>query len=284
MRRFLVAMVVTLLIAGAAALGFKFWQDYSSLKTSEQTTRDRYAETIDALGQIQDSLDAIALGDTTVRLLSQNLDAEQNLTQPIQREALDRIAELRGSILRSKERIRRLESDLKKRGIKVAGLEKLIAGLRRTVAEKEGLITQLSGTVDSLHSQVAGLAAEVAQSQEGIRAREQTIEERRRELATVYYIVGAKRELSASGVIVAKGGFLGLGRSLQPSGHINDDALTALDTDQETIIQVPSTRVRVLSAQPTSSYELKLVDGRMELHILDPRQFRKVRQLIILTA
>ena len=284
MRRFVVVIVVALLATGAGLLGVKFWQSYSSLKSSEETARNRYTATIDALAEIQDSLDTIALGDSTVRMLSQSLETEQNLTKPVNGAALDRIAELRGSILRSKEKIRRLEDDLQRKGIKVAGLQKLIANLRRTVSEKEGLIAQLTGAVDSLQTQVTGLAAEVQQAQEGIRAREQTIEERRSELATVYYIVGGKKALAASGAVVAKGGFLGLGKTLQPSGHIDDSALTALDTDQETVIQMPGTRARVLSAQPTSSYELRVVDGRMELHISDPRQFRKVRQLIILTT
>jgi hypothetical protein len=138
--------------------------------------------------------------------------------------------------------------------------------------------------VDSLHTQVTTLAVEVQQAQDGIREREQKIEERRREVATVYYIAGGKKDLTASGVVVSKGGFLGLGKTLQPSGLIDESVLTPIDTDQQTVIQMPGERARVLSAQPTSSYELKQVEGKVELHINDPREFRKVRQLIILTT
>jgi hypothetical protein len=152
------------------------------------------------------------------------------------------------------------------------------------MAEKEALIAQLTGTADSLQSQVTSLESEVLQIRGAIRMKDDAIEERRRELATVYYIVGKKKDLSSSGVIVAKGGILGLGKTLLPSGRINENLLTAIDTDQESVIQVPATRAQVLSPQPTSSYELKRVEGGFELHILDPKQFRKFRQLIILTA
>ena len=43
-------------------------------------------------------------------------------------------------------------------------------------------------------------------------------------------------------------------------------------------------KARVLSAQPASSYELKLEGEEMELHILEPREFRKVKHLVILTG
>ena len=32
-----------------------------------------------------------------------------------------------------------------------------------------------------------------------------------------------------------------------------------------------------------SSYELQVVDGHVEIHILDPTEFRKVRHLVVMT-
>ena len=113
------------------------------------------------------------------------------------------------------------------------------------------------------------------------------IEEKRSELGTIYYIVGTKKDLTASGVIVAKGGFLGLGKTMQLSGRYDDSLFTAMDTDQQTAVQASAAkleRVKVLSSQPTSSYELKLEGDKVALHILDPKQFRKVRHLVIMTT
>jgi hypothetical protein len=275
MRKIAVTAVVVVLAAASAVLFFKYRTVTSEMKTAEAASQSRYAETINAIFEIQDSLSAISLGDTTVKLLSQSLNSEQGLSGPNGQEALDRIADIRGSIMRSKERIHLLEADMKKRGIKIAGMQKMIAGLRTTVSAKEELIAQLSGAVDSLHTQVTSLSGEVEQEHGTIAEREQTIEERRRELATVYYIAAPKKKLVDSGAVIASGGFLGLGKTVQPSRHIVDKFLTALDTDQNTVIELPTAKAQVLSAQPTSSYELKLVDGKMELHS-GAEEFRKI--------
>ena len=53
----------------------------------------------------------------------------------------------------------------------------------------------------------------------------------------------------------------------------------------ETVVPIPSAKAKVVSAQPPTSYVLTPgVDGKMELHITDPVEFRRVRQVVIVTA
>lgn len=278
--------VLVILAAATATLWVRYQQSfnaYATLKAEEETSRQRYAHTLDAIAEIQDSLNAISVGDANVRM-RQNVDTEGRSTKENQQEALDRIAAMRESIQQNKNRIRQLESSLAKNGIKVAGLQKMVAGLKRNVQEKERLVTELTAQVETLQTRVTGLQTEVAQAVDTVREREQTLEERRKELATVYYVIGSKKDLKDAGVIVSKGGVLGLGKTVQPSGRFSETSATAIDTDQETVVRTPSSKVKVLSPQPASSYELRLVGGRMELHIIDPVEFRKVKQLVILTA
>lgn len=278
--QFALIAVTVLLIIATLVLFMRYQKasaDYADMKVAEEAARSRYAETIDAIAEIQDSLNAISVGEETARLLSRDLQTEQQLAPPSGRQALDRIAALRASIDRSREMIRQLEANLQKSGIKVRGLERMVANLKHSVTQKEGRIAQLSTRVDSLQTQVTGLVAEVQENEE-------TIEEKRREVATVYYIMGRKKELTTSGVVVAKGGVLGIGKTLQTTGHIDEGLFTPLDTDQETVVRIPATKAQVLSPQPATSYELKPVDGGLELHIVNPTAFRKVKQLVILTA
>ena len=46
----------------------------------------------------------------------------------------------------------------------------------------------------------------------------------------------------------------------------------------------PTAKARLISGQPAGSYSLQLVDGHMELHIIDPTEFRKVKQVVILSS
>jgi predicted RNase H-like nuclease (RuvC/YqgF family) len=282
----LAAIIVVLLAAGGVLLQKyrKATADYTSTKAAEEDARTRYAEAINSIAEIQDSLSAIVLGEAAVPLVPGALQAEQQLTGPQGREVLDRIAVVKASLQRTKERIRQLESQLKKNGVQIAGLQKMIANLKQTVTEKEELVGQLTSRVDSLQTQVTGLEVAVQQSEETIHAQEQTIEQKRRELGTIYYIVGSKKQLASSGVIVAKGGVLGLGKTVQPSGRFDESLFSSLDTDRENVVRTPAAKARVLSAQPLGSYEVQLVGGRAELHILDPGEFRKVKHLVIMTG
>ena len=272
-------VAVILILGGATGMLYnnlkKSQSDYAAMQAAEETARNRYANTIDAIAEIQDSLNAIALGEANVKM--NQGDSEGQISAPSGQEALDRIALLRAGIERSKQRIHQLESSLKKSGIRVTGLEKMVAGLKASVEEKEQLVASLSTQVDTLTTQVAGLTTTVEQNTA-------TIEDNRREMATIFVAVGSKKDLTENGIIEAKGGVLGVGKTLKPTGKFDEMSFTAVDTDQQTVVPIPATKAQVVTAQSPSSYELLPVGGKLELRILDPKEFRKVKQLVIVTA
>jgi chromosome segregation ATPase len=281
----LIAVIAVLVIV--AALLFVRYQkvstEYTNMRLAEETARVGYSEAFNAITEIQDSLNAISVGDTTVQMLSTGAQSELKVTEAVRRQALDRVNVLNASLKRNKAKLRQLEATLRKSGVKVASLEKMIVTLKQTMMEKEALVAQLTGQMDSLQTSVTGLRTEVQQGQETIRVREQVIEEKRRELATIFYIVGSKKELSTLGFIAAKGGVLGMGKTVEATGRYTESYFTSLDTDQETIIPTSAAKVQVVSAQSPASYELKPVGGQVELHILDAKEFRKVKHLIVMT-
>ena len=290
MRRPLISILVAALVlmaCGGAVLFQKYHTvsaDLTETRAAEKTARQNYAEAFNAIAEIQDSLNAISAGDDAIRLRSQELRAELKLTEPSRQEALESISLLNASIQRAKERIAELETSLNKSGTKVRGLQKMVANLKKTVAEKEENIALLTNQVGALQTQVAGLETTVQQDQQTLAARDESIEQQRKELATIRYIVASKKDLEKEGVIVAKGGVLGLGKTVQLSGSFAANGFTEMDTDHETVVRAEAKKAQVLSPQPPSSYELKVVGNQVELRILDPNEFRKVRHLVIMTA
>jgi len=277
--------VIAVLLGSTVVLYQKYQQsttDYTAMKASEQDARSRYSEAFGAIAEIQDSLSAINVGGT--QILPSNLSAEQRLSMPNKQEALDRIALLNTSIQRTKTRISQLESNLKKNGIKVKGLQKMIANLKTDLAAREATVAELTSRVDELNTRVAGLETTVKEDQDTLMARNQAIEEKRRELGTIYYIVGTKKELEDQGLIVKKGGVLGLGKSVQLTGHIDESRFTAMDTDQETVLRGAGEKVRVLSPQPAGSYLLTVAGKEFQLQITDPKEFRKIKHVVIMTG
>ena len=285
----LIAVIVLLL--GATGVLFVKYRDtnahFTETRAAEETARSNYSEAFNTIAEIQDSLNAISVGPEAVRLHSETDRAEQRLTEPNRQQALETIALVNASIQRTREKISRLESNLRSSGTKVAGLTRMITNLKQTVAEKEDQVAQLSTQVDALQTRVTGLETTVQVDQDSILAKNQNIEDKRRELGTIYYIVGTKKDLANSGVIVSKGGVLGLGKTVQLSGRFDESKFTSIDTDEQTVVTAPASKldkVKVLSPQPTSSYQLVMAGNQVEIRILDPKEFRKVKHLVIMTA
>lgn len=275
----ILALVSVALVATTISFYSKYQKSVESvaeIKAENESTRLRYGAAINEIAVIQDSLNAIVLGEEAVQSLPARNQSEVEAPGTVHDQVLGRIATLKEAIERTKERIEVLDARLKRNGVKIAGMEKMIASLKKSVAEKEGQIAELSSQVGTLQTQVSGLSTEVETKQ-------QELVQKQTELATVYYAIGTKKELTQSGIISSKGGVLGFGKTLEPSGTINETAFTPLDTDQQTVIRIPSEKAQILSAQPVSSYILEPVGkDAVELRILDPKEFRKIKHIVIL--
>ncbi len=282
----LLSILSVALLAACSALYIQsrhYAVSLGALRSSEESARTQYSLAIQDIAVIQDSLNAITL-DNSAPISSSTLTSERRLAPNQGDEALARIAELRAGIERARARIQGLETRLRQSSGQVAGLGHLVKQLKQELAVKEQLVADLTAQVASLQTNVAGLTATVQESQTRIAAQVDTLEDRRRELGTVYYVIGTKQDLMKDGVVVARGGVLGLGKTLDASGKVDEMAFKSVDTDQETIIPISAKKAHVLTPQPPGSYTLESVNGQLELHILDAREFRKVRHLVIVTA
>jgi len=271
--RIVLSVALAVFVVASVVLFQKYHESQAammSLQSEDEATRGRYAEAIGSIAAIQDSLKTIVLGNEYVKLTPTGYETEHAVSQTQSDQVLDRISELRAGIERSKARIEELDKNLKKSGMKIDGLEHMIASLRKTVVKKEQMIADLTAQVDSLHTQVYDLTA--------------SNEQQRQELGTIYMLMGSKKDLTESGAVVAKGGVLGLGKTLKASGEVNQYMATSIDTDQQLTVSIPAKKAQVLTAQPPASYTIEPDGDHLVLRILDPKEFRKVRQLVIVTA
>jgi hypothetical protein len=257
--------------------------DYAQTRTEADEAKTSYGNAINAIAEIQDSLSAISVGDSSLRMRP-GFASEGGGARSQDKEALERIAVLKASVERTKTKIQQLEADLHHNGIKIAGLQKMVTNLKESVTAKEQQIADLSTQVTSLQTQVTGLTTAVEASRDTIATQTATLEEKRQELDTIYYVIGDKSQLRDDGILEAKGGVLGLGKTMKPTGSYPSAHFTALDIDQSQVVHIPAKKAQVLTAQPPSSYLLRLVGEAMELQITDPAAFRSVKHLVIVTS
>lgn len=283
----LLGLAVLILAIVAAVYYNKFEKTQNDLTASQQAeekSQGNYQKTMEAIAEIQDSLNAISLGDTSVSRLPWNPEPGQKLSRADEQQALERIALLRQSISRNRERIEDLEARLKKNGVQVASLHRMIDQLKRQLNDKIEIVMLLNSRVDDLSQQVTGLSKTVVSRDSMIAINQNVIEDKRKELATVYYIVGDKSALKKAGVIESTGGVAFLGKSVRPNPMVTYTAFTPMDTDEQTVIRTTSPKAHLVTAQSSTSYTWMMVDGVMELHITNPAEFRKIREVVILTS
>jgi hypothetical protein len=258
-------------------------QDFDNVRASRDAAQTQYGDAVAAIASIQDSLATLGVGEATGPLLPGSPSSERGLTAEQQRNILDRIALLKAGIVRTRQRIHDLESRLHASGVRVAGLEHMIVTLKRVAAERDAQLAALGARVDSLHVQVTDLTATVSTTRDSIAGQARTLEDQRHELGTVYYVIGSRAELQRAGVVRPSGGVLGLGRTLLPAPGAAASAFRPLDTDAQTVLTIPAPRARVVSGQPATSYQLVSAGRRVELRITDPREFRTVKRLVIVS-
>jgi len=275
----LVASALGILMASTAYL----YARYRDASAAEQSIRANYAEAVSAITEIQTDLNAIDLGTEDMRLIAGGTEMG---SLPLTRrdQITGRIADLRKCVAQSREKIGRLEHVLSASRERVGELEQLVDGLKATLARKEMLVDLLSARADSLQVEVAELEAEALAHRVTIAEQRRTIEQKRRELSTIYYLVGSKSELRDKGVIVERGGLLGIGKTARLTASYDPSLFTPLDVDRERIVQAPSTKVEVLSAHPAGSYEIRVNADNAEVRIVDPERFRTVKHLVIMAG
>ncbi len=281
----ILVFAAVLMLAFIIVLAMKYREQgamYAESRQSEEAVRTQFNAALESIAEIQDSLSAIAPDEDRLNRLSQKAEMGSRTTQTQKERMLSTIADLQASIKNTRQRIRELESSLKGSQTEVAGLRRVIDNLKRSIGDKEAMIARLTARVDSLRVTVVGLQGDVRRGEEKIAEQVQVIEEKRREITTIHYVIGTKKELKAKGLITERGGLLGLGKSAQISGTFNEGDFMSIDTDQVSDISIPGKEAQVLSAQSKSSYQLLLGEGRTTLHILDAREFRRVKYLVIM--
>lgn len=285
MKKPFVLAVILVLLAMVTVLSVKYDRQsdrFAASRRAEESVRAQFNTALESIAEIQDSLDAIVPEEAPLRGLGQTPELGSASAQSQKERMLTAIGDLKESIRFSGQRIRDLEKSLHGSQAEVAGLKRVIDNLKRSVAEKEALVQRLTLKVDSLSIAVAGLQSDVVRGEAVIAEQADRLEENRREMGTIHYVMGERKELKQKGIIEERGGLLGIGKTPQLTGRFSPAEFAALDTGTSTEIAIPRRDPRVLTAQARASYELVPAGEGVTLHILDPREFRKVKYLVIL--
>ena len=181
------------------------------------------------------------------------------------------------------ESLQRSAAQLRKANLRIDGLEKMIADMNRQLAEKKAEVEQLRESLVRVGDEVKSLTEEVAVRSAEVENLSGEKVELQNQLNTVYYIVGAEKELRDA-QIINKQGFIG--RTLTVGRNSNFDSFTMTDSRLLSEVPVGQKKATLVTSHPEGSYELVTDANKVveKLIITDPVRFWESSKILIISC
>lgn len=180
------------------------------------------------------------------------------------------------------ESLQRSAAQLRKANLRIDGLEKMIADMNRLLAEKKAEVEQLRESLVRMGDEVKSLTEEVAVRSAEVENLSGEKVELQNQLNTVYYIVGAEKELRDA-QIINKQGFIG--RTLTVGRNSNFDSFTMADSRLLSEVLVGQKKATLVTSHPEGAYELVTDANKVveKLIITDPVRFWESSKILIIS-
>ncbi len=181
------------------------------------------------------------------------------------------------------ESLQRSAAQLRKANLRIDGLEKMIADMNRQLAEKNAEVDQPRESLVRMGDEVKSLTEEVAVRSAEVENLSGEKVELQNQLNTVYYIVGAEKELRDA-QIINKQGFIG--RTLTVGRNSNFDSFTMADSRLLSEVPVGQKKATLVTSHPEGSYELVTDANKVveKLIITDPVRFWESSKILIISC
>ena len=181
------------------------------------------------------------------------------------------------------ESLQRSAAQLRKANLRIDGLEKMIADMNRQLAEKKAEVEQLRESLVRMGDEVKSLTEEVAVRSAEVENLSGEKVGLQNQLNTVYYIVGAEKELRDA-QIINKQGFIG--RTLTVGRNSNFDSFTMADSRLLSEVPVGQKKATLVTSHPEGSYELVTDANKVveKLIITDPVRFWESSKILIISC
>ncbi|MBK7172689.1 MAG: hypothetical protein IPH84_05545 [Bacteroidales bacterium] len=245
-------------------------------------------EFVSAFNEIQANLDSIKVKEKIIGKASgtgseikvkmkDQINSDINLIYKLQEDSKAMIASLR--------------SKLKKSGLQVAELDKMINNLSKQIEEKDVQIALLNTDLSKANVQVTDLKSQVVDLNSNIgnlsvqnEEKQKVIEERTTELNTAYYIVGTTDYLKEKKIVSKEGGFIGLGKTKELTPEVDKGNLTKIDVTQLDAIPIMKSKATLLTTHPKNSYRLTGKHASDSLIITDKKEFWSLSKVLVLNV
>lgn len=187
---------------------------------------------------------------------------------------------------RQRNRIAQLEDTLKSRGASMGSLKNIITHLNQQLDEKNQTIAALQASLNSknvdiqqLRKKVTTLTASNEKLTEEVNKQGEALVTQSAVINECYVKIGTKKDLQEAGVL-SGGGFLSK-KKLNVSNFANA-GFVKVDIRSYVEVDIPSKKIEILTAMPSSSYTITSDGNTSKLLITNPNVFWSVSNYLVI--
>lgn len=255
-----------------------------SLQAIVDSKDDEINSLFDMLNQIEDNLAMISDKYSSVQTLKQS-SLEGNTS--VKGEISTQLATIDEMLADNKKKLAALNSKLAALGQQNSKLEEFVARLQERVDSQEQQIAGLLSELEKKNVVIADLNRNVDNLTASNNQKDATIAQQTADANRAYFVVGTADELTNLGILTENGGFLGIGKKSNASTEMDTKHFQAIDRTKVTTITVNMKRAKVKTQHPAGSYELvpDQNDSKVTayLRIIDQAAFWKYTKYLVIT-
>jgi peptidoglycan hydrolase CwlO-like protein len=251
-------------------------QSFAELLTARDSTINEWLTTFN---QIEKDLATIVQKENLINVESTGSELSQDKRQRI----LDDIQHINTLLDQNKKKIAALNSELKKSGGTIKGLQEKITELENMVKQRESEVAELKISLTNKDFEIDQLNTRVSDLQISVAQKDEEINKQTSEMNTAYLVYGTYKDLRDRGIVSKEGGFLGLGRTESLIQDFPDSLFSQVDVTQTKTIPVNSRKARLITEHPTDSYEMVHQDEKTiaYIEIKNPDEFWKISKYAV---
>ncbi|NMC37449.1 MAG: hypothetical protein GYA41_03910 [Bacteroidales bacterium] len=229
--------------------------------------------------EIESNLNAIKQKEKIINMQASDSEFPKGKKEQV----LEDIKYINTLIEENKKKIAYLNSQLKKSGNTITGLQARITQLETSMQQYETAITELKATLTKKDFEIEQLNTRMFALQDTLIFKDETINNQTDKLNQAFLATGTFKDLRDKGLISKEGGFLGIGRKESLKEDFPDSLFEMIDVTETKTIPVNSRKAKLITEHPTNSYQLIRENENTiaYIEIKDPSEFWKISKYAV---
>jgi len=253
-----------------------------SLMNSKVKLQHEVDDYFEAMNQIEQNIEKIK--ETQNIISSQPVG--QEMTDDVRSKINEDMTYLFDMLKSNKEELVRLKSKLKKSAFKSTQLEQTIIKLTKSLEEQTNKVVLLQGELSKKDSLIVKLDTAIMKMGKDIeelkvdnKVKESKIKEQDESIHTAWYAFGTVKELKEQKIITSNGLF---SQQMVLQHDFNKNYFVRIDARNTKSIPLYSSRAKILTSHPKSSYTLEKENGNFVLLIVEPEEFWSISRYLVI--